>query len=149
MNSPSVPISLVSRSMPTNTRPPAHQSFLVAQLTLAFFPLVLFSSFVLSVVSFVLVAGLLFSLFWIGVALAVLAPTLAVACGLASLLWAWAVGSFVVARWLYNLVPVGVRGGIELEKQPNGGVGTGTKLVVRKDEDGVRAEKVEGGEVVY
>jgi hypothetical protein len=32
----------------------------------------------------------------------VLVPTLLVTASLGLLLWAWAVGSFVVARWLYE-----------------------------------------------
>ena len=37
-------------------------------------------------------------------------PTLLVTSSIAVLVWAWSVGSFVVARWLYQRAPFGVRG---------------------------------------
>ncbi|KEY72915.1 hypothetical protein S7711_06745 [Stachybotrys chartarum IBT 7711] len=77
-------------------------AFVAAQLVLSFIPILLFTTFALSVVAFALGAALLFALFWIGVALLVLVPTLLVTASLGLLLWAWAVGSFVVARWLYE-----------------------------------------------
>jgi hypothetical protein len=51
-----------------------------------------------------------------------LVPALLVSSSIALLVWAWAVGSFLVARWLYNRVPIsasvakdgnGVQGKIE------------------------------------
>jgi len=81
---------------------------------------------------------LLFSLFWIGVALLVLVPTLFITVSLGIVVWIWAVSSFLVARWVYNVVPVNVRGKAEM------GLPNGKKVVVNK-EDGWRSEgRVEG-----
>lgn len=46
-------------------------------------------------------------------------------------LWAWAVSSFLVARWVYNAAPVSVRGKTEV------GLPNGKKIVVKKHGDGV------------
>lgn len=89
------------------------------QAVLSFTPLALFVSFAAGTVSLALITALLFSLFWLGAALLVLIPTLFVTVSLALGLWAWAVASFVVARWAYNLIPVSVRGGVEVG-MPNG-----------------------------
>ncbi|KAH7141292.1 hypothetical protein B0J13DRAFT_556579 [Dactylonectria estremocensis] len=83
------------------------QSFIVAQLLFSFLPVLLFVSFALSTVAFSLGAALVFALFWIGVAFMVLVPALLLTSSVAVLIWAWAVGSFLVARWLYNHVPTG------------------------------------------
>jgi hypothetical protein len=72
---------------------------------------------------------LLFSLFWIGVALLVLVPTLFITVSLGLVVWIWAVTSFLVARWIYNIVPINVRGKAEA-KIPNG------KVVVSKSGEG-------------
>lgn len=69
-------------------------------------------------------------MFWIGVAFLLLVPTVLVTSSIAVLVWGWAVGSFVVARWLYAHSPVGVRGDVRVE-------GMGRGVEVRKDEDGV------------
>lgn len=34
-------------------------------------------------------------------------------------IWIWAVSSFLVARWAYNMIPLNVRGGMEVD-MPNG-----------------------------
>ncbi|KAH7309565.1 hypothetical protein B0I35DRAFT_440236 [Stachybotrys elegans] len=77
-------------------------SFLATQLLFALLPLLLFASFAASTVAFALGAALVFSLFWIGVAFMVLVPSLLLTASVAVLAWAWAVGGFVVARWLYE-----------------------------------------------
>ncbi|KAH7152841.1 hypothetical protein EDB81DRAFT_789839 [Dactylonectria macrodidyma] len=82
-------------------------SFIVTQLLFSFLPVLLFTSFALSTVAFSLGAALVFALFWIGVAFMVLVPALLVTSSVAVLIWAWAVGSFLVARWLYNHAPIG------------------------------------------
>ncbi|KAF7546281.1 hypothetical protein G7Z17_g8552 [Cylindrodendrum hubeiense] len=82
-------------------------SFLVAQLLFSFLPVLLFATFSLSTVAFSLGAALVFALFWIGVAFMVLMPALLLTSSVAVLIWAWAVGSFLVARWLYNHAPIG------------------------------------------
>lgn len=107
------------------------QSFLVAQLLFSFLPILTFVVFALSTVGFALGAAILFSLFWIGVALLLLVPTILVTSSIAVLVWAWAVGSFVVARALYARLPVSMRGEAHIE-------GPGGKLYhVVKDEKGV------------
>merc|ERR1712093_972733 len=87
-------------------------TFLLFQLILSFSLGVLFLS---------LITALLFSLFWIGVALLVLVPTLFITVSLAIVVWVWAVSSFLVARWVYNVVPVSVKGRTEVAL-PNGKV---------------------------
>lgn len=65
----------------------------------------LFVSFAASITLFALVTAVVFSLFWVGVALVFLAPTLFVTGSVAVLVWLWVVSAFVFARWLYNLLP--------------------------------------------
>ncbi|KAH7198527.1 uncharacterized protein B0J16DRAFT_40153 [Fusarium flagelliforme] len=94
-------------------------SFIVSQLLLSFLPLLIFVIFSLSTILFALGSAIIFALFWIGVALLVLVPALLVTSSIAVLVWGWAIGSFVVARWLYNLSSVGVQNG-EVVKKENG-----------------------------
>ncbi|KAF4962275.1 hypothetical protein FSARC_9628 [Fusarium sarcochroum] len=122
----------VDRVVPPNSRQQAYDnaasfassrpilfSFIVTQLLLSFLPLLIFLTFSLSTVVFALGAAVVFALFWIGVALLVLVPTLLVTSSIAVLVWGWAIGSFAVARWLYNHSPVGVQNG-EVVKKENG-----------------------------
>jgi hypothetical protein len=44
--------------------------------------------------------------------------------------WIWAVSSFLVTRWAYNMIPLSVRGGMEVN-MPNG-----KTVVVNKTGDG-------------
>ncbi|CAM1502755.1 Fc.00g075310.m01.CDS01 [Cosmosporella sp. VM-42] len=90
-------------------------SFIVSQFIFSFLPLLIFATFAISTVAFALGSAIIFSLFWIGVAMLLLVPTLLVTFSIAVLVWGWAVGSFVVARWLYNHAPVGVKGDVEVE----------------------------------
>ncbi|CAG7555855.1 unnamed protein product [Fusarium equiseti] len=94
-------------------------SFVVSQLLLSFLPLLIFVIFSLSTILFALGSAIIFALFWIGVALLILVPALLVTSSIAVLVWGWAVGSFVVARWLYNLSSVSVQNG-EVVKKENG-----------------------------
>ncbi|KAK7426430.1 hypothetical protein QQZ08_007025 [Neonectria magnoliae] len=82
-------------------------SFIVGQFLFSFLPVLLFATFSLSTVAFSLGVALVFALFWIGVAFMVLVPTLLLTSSIAVLIWGWAVGSFLVARWLYNHAPAG------------------------------------------
>ncbi|KAF5019094.1 hypothetical protein F66182_8907 [Fusarium sp. NRRL 66182] len=92
-------------------------SFVVSQLLLSFLPLLVFLIFSLSTVVFALGSAVVFALFWIGVALLILVPTLLVTSSIAVLVWGWAVGSFVVARWLYSHSPLGVQDGQVVKKE--------------------------------
>ncbi|RKL16397.1 hypothetical protein BFJ68_g5010 [Fusarium oxysporum] len=94
-------------------------SFVVSQLLLSFLPLLIFLTFSLSTILFALGAAIVFALFWIGVALLVLVPALLVTSSIAVLVWGWAIGSFIIARWLYNHSPVGVQNN-EVVKKENG-----------------------------
>ncbi|PHH84596.1 hypothetical protein CDD83_1685 [Cordyceps sp. RAO-2017] len=105
-------------------------SFAVSQLLFSFLPLLFFALFSAGTVAFALGLAILFSLFWIGLALLVLVPTLLVASSIAVLVWAWAVGSFLVARWLYLHAPVAVAGGLHVDA-------AGRHLHVVKGENGV------------
>jgi hypothetical protein len=111
------------------------QSFLVSQLLFSFLPLALFATFVISTVAFALGAAIIFALFWIGVALLLLVPTLFVTFSVGVLVWIWAVASFVVGKWIYNMVPVSVKG-IARVDVPNG-----RRVVITKDEGGLHGMK--------
>ena len=76
------------------------KTFLALLTALSLPPTLLFATFALSTLLFSLGAAALFALFWTGVALLLLVPSLFVAAGCAVFLWAWAVGSFVVVRWV-------------------------------------------------
>jgi len=100
------------------------------QFLLSFTPVALFLSFVLGALTLSLITALLFSLFWIGIALLVLVPTLFITVSLGIVVWIWAVSSFLVAKWVYNIVPVRVKGTTEL------GLPNGKNVVVDKSGDG-------------
>lgn len=105
-------------------------TFLAAQLLLSFTPLALFLSFVLGTLALSLITALLFSLFWIGIALLVLIPTLFVTVSLGIVVWIWAVSSFVIVRWIYNSIPISVKGNTEVA------LPSGKKVVVNKSGEG-------------
>jgi len=108
----------------------ALQTFVLTQLVISFTPLALFLSFVLGVLILSFVTALLFSLFWIGVALLVLVPTLFITVSLGIVVWIWAVSSFLISRWIYNAVPISVRGRTEV------GLPNGKTAVVDKSGEG-------------
>ncbi|KAI8150612.1 hypothetical protein K4K49_011878 [Colletotrichum sp. SAR 10_70] len=113
-------------------------AFIVAQAIFSSLPIIVFSTFAVSTIVFALGAAVIFALFWVGVALLVLVPTLFFTCSVGILVWTWAAGSYLLARWLYEMSPVSAKGGLEVET-PNG-----QKFVVGKDEDGFEAHKVKG-----
>lgn len=114
------------------------QAFIVAQAIFSSLPIIVFSTFAVSTIVFALGVAVIFALFWVGVALLVLVPTLFFTCSVGILVWTWAAGSYLLARWLYEMSPVSAKGGLEVET-PNG-----QKFVVGKDEDGFEAHKVKG-----
>ena len=69
----------------------------------------------------------------------VLTPVLFITSSLALGAWVWAVGTFLISRWIYNLVPVSVRGTTEIA-MPNQ-----KKFVINKGQ-GFGDVKVEVGE---
>jgi hypothetical protein len=95
------------------------QSFLYIQLALSSLPLLIFAGFSISTILLALGTALSFILFWVGTALLILLPTLFVTISTGLGIWVWGVGSFLLARWLYNLIPVSVRGVAEVD-MPNG-----------------------------
>ncbi|KAH8882249.1 hypothetical protein GQ53DRAFT_753741 [Thozetella sp. PMI_491] len=99
-------------------------AFLLVQASLALLPLLLFASFVVSTVLFAAGTALHFSLFWIGVALLLLVPTLLTTFSIGVGAWAWGVASFMVLRWLYGLMPYSIKVGSD-------GSGTDHKLVLQ------------------
>ncbi|KAK2056625.1 hypothetical protein LY76DRAFT_146225 [Colletotrichum caudatum] len=109
-------------------------AFLLAQLIFSFLPILVFVSFAASTATFAFGAAVVFSLFWIGVALLVLVPTLFFTCSIAVLVWVWAAGSFVVAKRLYDMSPIRATGDLELH------VPNGKTYAVTKHEDGVHVE---------
>ena len=108
------------------------------QATLATLPLLFFVSFVFSTILFAIGAALLFILFWVGIAMLILAPALFITLILSIGIWAWGVATFLAVRWLYNLIPYNVKGGLTEDD------GSGRKLVVhvtRDVDEGVADEK--------
>ncbi|KAK1991313.1 hypothetical protein LX36DRAFT_685550 [Colletotrichum falcatum] len=108
-------------------------AFLLAQLIFSFLPVLVFVSFAASTIAFAFGAAAVFSLFWIGVALFILVPTLFFTCSIAVLVWVWAAGSFVIAKRLYEMSPIRATGDLEVYA-PNG-----KTFAVTKHEDGVHA----------
>ncbi|KAJ2965361.1 hypothetical protein NUW58_g10898 [Xylaria curta] len=102
---PPLPRLLPPSALPTDTG-----LFIAAQLLVSLFPLLIFTTFVLSTVALVLVCAVAFALFWTGVALLFLVPTLFFTSGLAVLVWLWAVGTYLVARAVYARLPENMRG---------------------------------------
>ena len=95
------------------------QAFLVAQLLFSILPLLLFTSFVVSVAATAGAAAALFSIFWSGVAFAVLVPALLLAATGALLVWAWLVAGFLATRWLYRRVPFAADAGHDTNGSQN------------------------------
>lgn len=67
-------------------------------------PILFFSTFVFSVLLFVGAASLLFSLFWIGIAIFILVPFLVVTSSLALVTWAFGAAAFSASRSAFNAV---------------------------------------------
>ncbi|GAO19308.1 hypothetical protein UVI_02008330 [Ustilaginoidea virens] len=111
-------------------------SLLVAQALLSGFPVLLFASFSVSCLVFALGAAILFALFWTGVALLVLVPTLLVTASIGLLVWAWCVGGFVVARWLYHHAPFGADADVQVKAG-------GKQVNFVKDENGLDGSVVD------
>jgi hypothetical protein len=95
------------------------QSFLAIQILLSFTPVALFASFAVATILISFTSALLFSLFWIGAALLLLIPVLFVTISLGIAIWIWAVSSYLLAKWVYGLVPLSVKGGVAVD-MPNG-----------------------------
>ncbi|KAE9379297.1 hypothetical protein N431DRAFT_397538 [Stipitochalara longipes BDJ] len=87
-------------------------NFILIQFLLSSTPIALFLAFALGTLILSFITALLFSLFWIGIALLLLVPTLFITVSLGIVLWVWAVSSFLVARWVYNFVPSKSHGSI-------------------------------------
>jgi hypothetical protein len=72
-----------------------------------------------------------------------LVPTLFFTSGLAILVWLWAVGTYFIARAIYNRLPVNVRGAMQV-KMPGG-----KQVIFHKDSpsgngfDTIKAEAAE------
>ncbi|KAJ9130703.1 hypothetical protein NKR19_g9796 [Coniochaeta hoffmannii] len=98
--SPSTRRETWDRTLDVAARRPGAFTFLALLTALSLPPTFLFAAFVLSTLLLALGAAVLFALFWTGVALLLLVPSLFVAAGCAVFLWAWAVGSFVAVRWV-------------------------------------------------
>ncbi|KAH6682012.1 hypothetical protein B0J14DRAFT_695483 [Halenospora varia] len=107
-------------------------SFILAQTIFSLTPLLLFASFSIGCLLLASISAILFSLFWIGLALAILVPTLFVTVGLGVFVWVWVVGSWLVGRWAWGVVFE--RGGNEVVVNGMNGKGV----------DGVKVEGVKG-----
>lgn len=83
--------------------------FIVMQTLFSFLPLFLFISFAFSTAICALIFALVFALFWVGVAMLFLVPTLFVTFSVGILVWIWACATFLVCRWVYNRLPENMR----------------------------------------
>jgi len=79
-------------------------TFLLPPLLLSLTPLTLFLTFSISTLLFSLLTAAAFILFWVGLAVLVLIPTLFVTLGLGVIVGIWGVCSWLVARWVYGFV---------------------------------------------
>lgn len=84
------------------TREKNTQSAAASLLLFSALPLAIFAIFSVSVAAVSLIGALLFALFWLVVGLLVLGAVLCVTSVLALLVWAWATGTFLVARTTYR-----------------------------------------------
>jgi len=98
--SPSTRRETWDRVLDLAARRPGVFTFIALLTALSLPPILLFTTFLLSTLLLSLGAAILFTLFWTGVALFILVPSLFIAAGCAIFLWTWAVGSFIAARWL-------------------------------------------------
>lgn len=68
----------------------------------------------------------------------VLVPALFVAFSVAVLVWLWAAATFLVGRWVYNRLPVSVRGDVRV------GAPNGKQVIFQKERGGgVEFDKVD------
>lgn len=93
-----------------------------------------FASFVLAVLCLGLVSALLFSLFWIGLAVLVLGSTLFVSSAVAVLTWVWVVAVYVAASFVYGL----------MVSKPNGPASCPTKMPKLQEKRDYNAKKEHG-----
>ncbi|KAH9884280.1 hypothetical protein F4778DRAFT_774736 [Xylariomycetidae sp. FL2044] len=101
------------------TERPIFFSFLLAQVLFCFLPLLFFFGFAASTAFVSLLSAVVFTLFLVGLATLSLVPALFVASGLALLVWVWAVATFLAGRWVYHMLPEGLRSDLKL-RMPNG-----------------------------
>ncbi|KAI1749698.1 hypothetical protein F4782DRAFT_533136 [Xylaria castorea] len=141
--SPSTRQRAVESTTAFASKRPLLSLFVAAQLLTALLPFLLFATFVLSTTAIALACAVSFALFWSGVALLVLVPTLFLTFGFAVLVWLWAVGAYVVFRAVYARLPARVRG------SPNGN-NTDSRVIFSKHasdfDDAMNAEVREARE---
>ncbi|KAI0381238.1 hypothetical protein F5Y04DRAFT_86485 [Hypomontagnella monticulosa] len=126
------------------TEKPLLFSFLAFQATLSLAPLLLFVGFASTTIAVSLISAVMFSLFWIGVAMFLLVPTLFISFTIALFLWAWAAGTFFAGRWVYERLPFSIDGDGKVVSTKGG-----KKIIFeKKDIDGAGANiKAEAAEV--
>ncbi|OTB02542.1 hypothetical protein M426DRAFT_322483 [Hypoxylon sp. CI-4A] len=114
------------------TERPVFFSFIAAQLALSLAPLLLFAGFVTTTIIVSLISAVLFSLFWMGIAILFLVPTLFVTFTIALFLWTWAAATFFAGRWVYEKSPFSIDDDGKVVAE-----GGGKKIIFeKKDGDG-------------
>lgn len=91
-------------------------TFLVAQALASVIPLGLFAAFTSSVMVLSLGAAVMFSLFWLGMAMLVLVPTLFVTVTIGSIMFFW----LIAGKFAWNSLPAGVRNFFTGRQSENG-----------------------------
>ncbi|KAK3328546.1 hypothetical protein B0T19DRAFT_194540 [Cercophora scortea] len=90
---------------------PILSALIVIQVLFTLIPALLFITFIGSTAVFAAGTALLFTLFWTGVALALLAVTFLVTGSAGICVWAWAVVSYLAVHWTYSVLQQGFAGG--------------------------------------
>ncbi|SPN98728.1 uncharacterized protein DNG_01773 [Cephalotrichum gorgonifer] len=88
-----------------STESPILASFIFAQVLFSFIPFLIFLTFTISTALFALSAAVVFSLFWLGIGLIVLAPTLLLTSSIAVAVFAWALCSYFFVRQVSGWLP--------------------------------------------
>ncbi|KAI9762657.1 MAG: hypothetical protein M4579_000275 [Chaenotheca gracillima] len=78
--------------------------FLFVQVVLSALPVLLFASFAAGTILLAFFAAVAFSLFWVGIALLLLVPTLFVTFSIGIFVWLWAVGTWLSVSFAYNFI---------------------------------------------
>ncbi|KAK3366155.1 hypothetical protein B0T24DRAFT_638124 [Lasiosphaeria ovina] len=131
-------LGLVSVADLQPCKPP--QTFILSEVIFCIIPVLVFLAFAGSVFFVAIGAALVFTLFLSGLALLLLVPALFLASAVAATVSVWAVGSFLVAQWLYNVLQQGETTST-LETKIDGG---GSREAVKMGPSGIKVDVLGG-----
>lgn len=119
---------------------PLLATFILSEVIFCIIPVLVFLAFAGSVFFVAIGAALVFTLFLSGLALLLLVPALFLASAVAATVSVWAVGSFLVAQWLYNVLQQGETTST-LETKIDGG---GSREAVKMGPSGIKVDVLGG-----